>query len=142
MIWDSAYLIKSVIVVAVWQIKKYYKKKCLTIVKMNLDESLNKKITKEENNQQFYEIPGKIKLGESEKAEREQKLKSLAENWKKERIMREESSKQLFGFTKNSEILNGRLAMFFLATGLLTEIWTKQTIIGQIDTMVRIVGLI
>jgi len=118
------------------------KKKCLTIVKMNLDESLNKKITKEENNQQFYEIPGKIKLGESEKAEREQKLKSLAENWKKERIMREESSKQLFGFTKNSEILNGRLAMFFLATGLLTEIWTKQTIIGQIDTMVRIVGLI
>lgn len=118
------------------------KKKCLTIVKMNLDESLDKKITKEDNNQQIYEIPGKIKLGDSEKAEREQKLKSLAESWKKERINREESSKQLFGFTKNSEILNGRLAMFFLATGILTEIWTKQTIIGQIDTMIRIVGLI
>jgi len=109
---------------------------------MNLDESLDKKITKEDNNQQIYEIPGKIKLGDSEKAEREQKLKSLAESWKKERINREESSKQLFGFTKNSEILNGRLAMFFLATGILTEIWTKQTIIGQIDTMIRIVGLI
>jgi len=70
------------------------------------------------------------------------KLKSLAEVWKRERIVEEESSRQLFGFTKNSEVLNGRLAMFFLITGLLTEIWTKQTIIGQIDTMLRIIGLV
>jgi len=32
--------------------------------------------------------------------------------------------------------------MFFLTTGLLTEIWTKQTIIGQIDTMLRIIGIV
>ena len=57
-------------------------------------------------------------------------------------MVQEESSRQLFGFTKNSEVLNGRLAMFFLTTGLLTEIWTKQTIIGQIDTMLRIIGIV
>merc|ERR1711998_585217 len=74
--------------------------------------------------------------------EREKKLKSLAEVWKRERIVEEESSSQLFGFTKNSEVLTGRLAMFFLITGLLTEIWTKQTITGQIDTMLRIIGLV
>ena len=118
------------------------KKNFLTCTKMNLDESLNKETSKEIKSQKIYEIPGKIKLGENEKTEREQKLKSLSEIWKKERIIKEESSKRFLGFTKNSEILNGRLAMFFLTTGLLTEIWTKQTIIGQIDTMLRIVGLI
>jgi len=89
-----------------------------------------------------YGNPGKTKIKESEIIEREKKLKSLAEVWKRERIVEEESSRQLFGFTKNSEVLNGRLAMFFLITGLLTEIWTKQTIIGQIDTMLRIIGLV
>ena len=49
----------------------------------------------------------------------EKKLKSLADNWKRERLIEEESSKQFLGFTKNAEIINGRLAMFFLTTGLL-----------------------
>ena len=48
----------------------------------------------------------------------------------------------MFGFSKNSEILNGRLAMFFLVTGLLTEYWTKQNILVQIETIIRILGLI
>jgi len=114
----------------------------LSSTKMNLDESLNKKITEEQEKKISYSIPGKIKVEESEIIEREKKLKSLAEVWKRERIEEEESARQLFGFTKNSEILNGRLAMFFLTTGLLTEIWTKQTIIGQIETMLRIIGLL
>jgi len=91
---------------------------------------------------EIYTNPGKIKIKESDIIEREKKLKSLAEVWKRERMVQEESSRQLFGFTKNSEVLNGRLAMFFLTTGLLTEIWTKQTIIGQIDTMLRIIGIV
>ena len=109
---------------------------------MNLDESLNKEIYGEKKINESYGNPGKTKIKESEIIEREKKLKSLAEVWKRERIVEEESSRQLFGFTKNSEVLNGRLAMFFLITGLLTEIWTKQTIIGQIDTMLRIIGLV
>merc|ERR1711998_610916 len=78
---------------------------------MNLDESLNKEMSSEKKIKELYGNPGKIK--ESEIIEREKKLKSLAEVWKRERIVEEESSSQLFGFTKNSEVLNGRLAMFF-----------------------------
>ena len=114
----------------------------MTKIKMNLDESFNKEIIEEKNQKESYKIPGKITLGESELTEREKKLKSLADNWKRERLIEEESSKQFLGFTKNAEIINGRLAMFFLTTGLLTEIWTKQTMVGQIDTMFRIVGIL
>nr|UXY87736.1 hlip [Cryptomonas curvata] len=85
---------------------------------------------------------GKIKLNELEIKERERKLKALAENWKLERQKKEEYEKKAFGFSKNSEILNGRLAMFFLVTGLLTEYWTKQNIIQQVETIIRTLGLI
>jgi hypothetical protein len=120
----------------------YQNKKFLTRLKMNLDEGLNKGVNEEKEFQKNYVVPGKIKIGENEIIQREKKLKSLAENWKKERIIEEESSNKLFGFTRNSEVLNGRLAMFFLTTGILTEIWTNQTMIGQIDTILRITGLL
>ena len=118
------------------------KKQFLNQTKMNLDESLSKEFFGEEKINETYTNPGKIKIKESDIIEREKKLKSLADGWKRERMVQEESSRQLFGFTKNSEVLNGRLAMFFLTTGLLTEIWTKQTIISQIETMLRIIGIV
>lgn len=74
--------------------------------------------------------------------QREIKLKNLAEKWKFERLEKEALKNKNFGFTKNSEILNGRMAMFFLLTGILTEIWASQTIPEQIETMVRIFGII
>ena len=120
----------------------YQNKNSLTKLKMNLDDNLNKGVIEEKEFQKNYVVPGKIKIGENELTQREKKLKTLAENWKKERINEEESSNKLFGFTKNSEVLNGRLAMFFLTTGILTEIWTNQTMIGQIDTILRITGLL
>mmetsp|Transcript_42503 Transcript_42503/g.66575 ORF Transcript_42503/g.66575 Transcript_42503/m.66575 type:complete len:169 (-) Transcript_42503:1694-2200(-) len=58
-------------------------------------------------------IPGKIKLSESTISSREKDLKTLADNWKRERLLKEELDRKMFGFTKNSEILNGRTAMFF-----------------------------
>jgi hypothetical protein len=98
------------------------KKQFLNKTKMNLDESLSKELFGEKKTIEIYTNPGKIKIKESDIIEREKKLKSLADGWKRERMVQEESSRQLFGFTKNSEVLNGRLAMFFLTTGLLTEI--------------------
>ena len=87
-------------------------------------------------------FPGKIKLTDIEIKEREKKLKVLTEKWRLEILKKEEYEKKMFGFSKNSEILNGRLAMFFLVTGLLTEYWTKQNILVQIETIIRILGLI
>mmetsp|Transcript_19818 Transcript_19818/g.29128 ORF Transcript_19818/g.29128 Transcript_19818/m.29128 type:complete len:140 (+) Transcript_19818:57-476(+) len=114
----------------------------LKTVKMNMEESKNIEIVGEKELQVSYQIPGKIQLSENEIKQREQQLKILADNWKNQRMNEEESSKELLGFTKSSEIINGRLAMFFLTTGILTEIWTKQTMIDQIDTILRIVGLV
>ena len=119
----------------------YRNKNVSTTTRMNTDDNLNKEILDERNQKEALTIPGKIKLAENEIFEREKKLKSLAESWKRERIIKEEAYNQFLGFTKNSEILNGRLAMFFLTTGLLTEVWTKETMIDQIDTMLRIVGI-
>ena len=119
----------------------YRNKNVSTTTRMNMDDNLNKEILDERNQKEALTIPGKIKLAENEIFEREKKLKSLAEAWKRERIIKEEAYNQFLGFTKNSEILNGRLAMFFLTTGLLTEVWTKETMIDQIDTILRIVGI-
>ena len=85
-------------------------------------------------------IPAKAKISESDLIEREKKLKDLAEKWKKNRIRKEEYERKVFGFYKNSEILNGRVAMFFFVTGLLTEFWTKQSLFDQIETMFRAFG--
>ena len=87
-------------------------------------------------------IVGKKTLSFDIIKEREVLLKNLEEKWKRERISKEELKNKKFGFTKNSEILNGRLAMFFLVTGLLTELWASQTIPEQIETIVRIFGII
>ena len=119
----------------------YRSKNVSTTTRMNMDDNLNKEVLDERNQQESLAIPGKIKLAENEIIGREKKLKSLAEAWKRERIIKEEAYNQFLGFTKNSEVLNGRLAMFFLTTGLLTEVWTKETMIDQIDTMLRIVGI-
>ena len=107
-----------------------------------MEESKNIEIVGKKELQVSYQIPGKIQLSENEIKQREQQLKILADNWKNQRMNEEESSKELLGFTKSSEIINGRLAMFFLTTGILTEIWTKQTMIDQIDTILRIAGLV
>mmetsp|Transcript_30282 Transcript_30282/g.59140 ORF Transcript_30282/g.59140 Transcript_30282/m.59140 type:complete len:132 (+) Transcript_30282:135-530(+) len=104
-------------------------------------QSLNMNLENSEEEKQVM-IPGKIILSKSIIEEREIKLKSLAEKWKKERIIKENNDNKTFGFTLNSEILNGRVAMFFIVTGLLTEIWTKETIPGQIETILRTFGII
>jgi len=109
------------------------KKETFKICSMNLDNS---------NEEKKLMIPGKIILSKTLISERESKLKSLSEKWKKERIEKENFDKKTLGFTKNSEILNGRTAMFFIITGLLTEIWTGQTIPDQIETIIRTLGII
>ena len=111
----------------------------LSCTKITMESSTGSEKTNENSE---IQIPGKIKLKESTVTEREEKLKKLADQWKRERILKEELDRKMFGFTKNSEILNGRTAMFFLMTGFLTEIWTGQSIITQIDTLLRTLGIL
>jgi len=86
--------------------------------------------------------PGKIILSGEILIQREKDLKLLADSWKKERLEREITENKMFGFSKYSELINGRVAMFFIMTGMLTEIWTKQSFLSQIEIMFRVLGII
>eukprot|EP00980_Cylindrotheca_fusiformis_P005604 scaffold1184_cov132-Cylindrotheca_fusiformis.AAC.25 len=87
-------------------------------------------------------VPGKIVLNEVELAKQATALGQLEEKWRKEREIREYESSRKTGFVEGAELTNGRFAMFFLATGLLTELWTGVTIPGQVEEMLRIGGFI
>mmetsp|Transcript_17804 Transcript_17804/g.41995 ORF Transcript_17804/g.41995 Transcript_17804/m.41995 type:complete len:191 (-) Transcript_17804:109-681(-) len=87
-------------------------------------------------------VPGKIVLNEIELAAQVTALTQLEDSWRKEAALEEwEASKQV-GFVSKAEIINGRTAMFFLVTGLLTEYWTGISMPGQVEEMLRIAGVI
>jgi hypothetical protein len=87
-------------------------------------------------------VPGKIVLNELELAQQIAALGQLEEKWRKEQLQREYEENKTVGFVQNAELLNGRFAMFFLATGLLTEYWTGVSMPGQVEEMLRIGGFI
>lgn len=88
------------------------------------------------------EVPGKAVLNEIDLAQQATSLGGLEEKWRKERIQREYEESINVGFVPVAEIVNGRTAMFFLVTGLLTEYWTGISLPGQVEEMLRISGVI
>ena len=87
-------------------------------------------------------VPGKIVLSELELAEQAKALAVLESKWRKEREIKEYEASRKTGWTEVAELANGRFAMFFLVTGLLTELWTGISIPGQVEEMLRIGGFI
>ena len=87
-------------------------------------------------------VPGKIVLNEIELAKQVTELNKLEEKWRKERQIEEYEESRTVGWVGNAELLNGRFAMFFLATGLLTEYWTGVSLPGQVEELLRIGGFI
>ncbi|KAL3918668.1 MAG: hypothetical protein SGARI_007404, partial [Bacillariaceae sp.] len=83
-------------------------------------------------------VPGKVVLNEIALAEQVTALNKLEETWRKERMREDYDDSATVGFVGNAELLNGRFAMFFLATGLLTEYWTGVSIPGQVEELLRI----
>ena len=87
-------------------------------------------------------VPGKVVLNEVELASQVTALNKLEEKWRKERQIEDYESSKTAGWVENAETLNGRFAMFFLVTGLLTEYWTGVSMPGQVEEMLRIGGFI
>ncbi len=87
-------------------------------------------------------VPGKTVLNEIELAKQVTELNKLEEKWRKQRQIEEYEDSKTVGWVGNAELLNGRFAMFFLATGLLTEYWTGISMPGQVEEMLRIGGFI
>jgi len=88
------------------------------------------------------EVPGKGVLNEIELAQQATALGGLEEKWRNERVESEYEESINVGFVPTAETINGRFAMFFLVTGLLTEYWTGISLPGQVEEMLRISGVI
>ena len=89
-----------------------------------------------------YENPGKIVVNEIEIAERTAKLDALAAKWRRRQEELEWDQGLNVGWVFKAETINGRLAMFFLITGLITEYYTGESIPQQTLTMFRTLGII
>ena len=87
-------------------------------------------------------VPGKMVLNEIELAQQVTALSKLEETWRNERLDREYEGDRKIGWVEGAERLNGRSAMFFIVTGLLTELWTGQTMPQQVEELLRIAGVI
>lgn len=87
-------------------------------------------------------IPGRRTLNELELAQQTTAMTNLEETWRKSRAIAEYEEELNVGFVPKAELLNGRFAMFFLVTGLLTEYWTGVSLPGQVEEMLRIGGVI
>lgn len=81
-------------------------------------------------------------LNEVELAEQVRALDTLADQWRSEVAQQKFDKAQLLGFCDQAEIINARFAMFFVATGLLTEYWTGQSIPQQVLTMLETTGVL
>jgi hypothetical protein len=85
-------------------------------------------------------IPGKTVMGEIELAQQVTALTKMEDKWRKERSFEEYDVERMLGWTERAEMYNGRFAMFFLVTGLLTELWTGYSFPEQVEEMLRITG--
>lgn len=88
------------------------------------------------------QVPGKIQLDELTVAKQRTALEAFSRELRQKRLEEEREASRLFGWVPYAETLNGRLAMFFLVTGLLTEYWTGYTIPEQVELMLRTLGVI
>ncbi|CAB9522485.1 High light inducible protein [Seminavis robusta] len=88
------------------------------------------------------DVPGKVVLDDVTLAQQVTALDQLETKWRKDRLRAEYDDSKKVGFVGEAELLNGRFAMFFLATGLLTELWTGISLPGQVEEMLRIGGFI
>ena len=71
-------------------------------------------------------------LSEDELREQSEALDKIGKRWKRIRLEREAEEARLLGFVPLAEINNGRMAMFFIIVGLLTEAFTGQSIPMQV----------
>merc|ERR1712129_559409 len=86
--------------------------------------------------------PGADKIPEMELVKQSNQLDALSADWGRKKEFVTWEDERMTGFSEQAEIVNGRTAMFFLVVGLLTELWTGQSIPDQIFTMLRVGGFV
>ena len=89
-----------------------------------------------------YANPGKMEVNELEMVERSAKLDALAAKWRNRQEQLEWDEGLNVGWVFKAETVNGRLAMFFLLVGLITEYFTGESLPQQTLTMLRTLGVV
>ena len=89
-----------------------------------------------------YANPGKYTYSEMELAEQSAKMDALTAKWRGRQEKVEYDGARITGFVGKAETINGRMAMFFLLTGLATEYFTGESIPGQVLVMLETLGVI
>lgn len=86
--------------------------------------------------------PGKATYTDVELAEQSSKMDALAAKWRDREIEASDTAGAMAGWVLKSEQINGRLAMFFLLTGLITEYYTGESVPQQVATLLRSLAII
>lgn len=81
-------------------------------------------------------------VSDVELAEQSNKLEALSAKWKKREDELEYADYIRSGFGPNPERINGRAAMFFILTGLVTEYYTGQSLPQQVYTMLQTLSIV
>merc|ERR1719152_376598 len=79
---------------------------------------------------------------EMELAEQEAKLTALSKKWAKREELKDYQDSIRSGFGPSPELINGRTAMFFIVTGLVTEYYTGQSMPQQVYTMLQTLSIV
>jgi len=88
------------------------------------------------------QVPGKMVISMEEYEKQCAALDELEKKYLRRQALVDEWRSRRVGFTPVAEAYNGRMAMFFLTVGLLTELWTGVDMPGQIEELARILGII
>lgn len=88
------------------------------------------------------DVPGKIVLDPETLASQQKGLEKIAQQLRRERLDKEAVDAITFGFCPRAELWNGRAAMFGVTVGMLTELWTGQSIPQQVETFAQLLGLL
>ena len=86
--------------------------------------------------------PAMYVMSEVELAEQSSKMDALAAKWRKRQQQAEVIEAQQVGWCPNAERINGRFAMFFLVTGLITEYYTGESMPQQVYTMLQTLAIV
>lgn len=83
-----------------------------------------------------------VPISDVELAEQETKLRALSDKWKKFEDEKAYQDTLRSGFGPSPERINGRAAMFFIVTGLVTEYYTGQSLPQQVQTMLETLAIV
>uniref|UniRef100_A0A7S2V1B0 Uncharacterized protein n=1 Tax=Fibrocapsa japonica TaxID=94617 RepID=A0A7S2V1B0_9STRA len=88
------------------------------------------------------QIPGKIEFSQEELARQDEVLNRMAAEYRKESVAVAQEEARFFGWTEKAEIINGRMAMIGITSGVWVQLVTGKTIPQQVMDLLQVLGFV